>query len=431
MAYTREIRRKDANGRMIRTGRWSAQIYLGKDPATGKTRWESKTFATRKAAKDWANKLEVQRTDGAYRPTVSKATFADYLLRTWLPSYRRRRPRSAYNTERTLTKWIITPNSDTPYLGKIPLRQLTVQHFDDLYAAMEEKHGMRARGVRHVHGLLRRVLTFAVIKHELPSNPTEGATVPSGKLGPVRYLTEDQETRFLAVARKDRLSALWHLLLDTGLRPGEAFALAWEGNADDTESWIDLKAKLVHVRTTLARVGVDKAEAGWKLTDPKTENSKRDVPICDDTVTELERWRTEQKKERLMAGPEWRAHGFVFTSQVGTPLGNNMRRVWGCLLKEADQGKGDLGTWGPEQKKPRTGPTPDRSFTPRFSVYVLRHTMATLNYLDGMDLGLLSRRLGHASYAFTFDRYGRGVKAEHTKAVADNTQRRWRAASSS
>jgi hypothetical protein len=56
--------------------------------------------------------------------------------------------------------------------------------------------------------------------------------------------------------------------------------------------------------------------------------------------------------------------------------------------------------------------------------------MATLNYLDGMDLGLLGRRLGHSDYAFTFKRYARGVKSEHTQAVTENTQRRWRAASS-
>ena len=59
---------------------------------------------------------------------------------------------------------------------------------------------------------------------------------------------------------------MWHLLLDAALRPGEAFALKW--------SHIDLDAKLVRVRYTLARVGVNKAEQGWKLTKPKTERSR-------------------------------------------------------------------------------------------------------------------------------------------------------------
>jgi integrase len=63
---------------------------------------------------------------------------------------------------------------------------------------------------------------------------------------------------------------------------------------------------------------------------------------------------------------------------------------------------------------------PEREFKRRFSPYVLRHTMATLNYLDGMPLELLSRRLGHTDPMFTFKRYGQGVRAQHTNAAAAN-----------
>ena len=97
------------------------------------------------------------------------------------------------------------------------------------------------------------------------------------------------------------------------------------------------------------------------------------------------------------------------------------------LPTTADGGKGDLGTWGPEPSKGKLGRPANRTFRPRFSVYVLRHTMATLNYRDGMDLGLVSRRFGHAYSQFTFDTYARGVSARDTQVVAENTQRRWRA----
>ena len=55
-----------------RTGRWYAQINLGRHPETGKTRFVSKTFAREKEAKDWATKLEGQRNEGLYRPTMTK-----------------------------------------------------------------------------------------------------------------------------------------------------------------------------------------------------------------------------------------------------------------------------------------------------------------------------------------------------------------------
>jgi integrase len=315
-------------------------------------------------------------------------------------------------------------------------------NFDRLYVAMEDVHGIKPRGVQYLHGLLRRALKHAVDKGQLPRNPTDGATVPKGKLGPARYLTEKQEERFVAAAKQDPLSALWHLLLDAGLRPGEALALKWEhdtqASTPDEERWgcIDFEAKpmaLVKVRATLARAGVGKAKGGWKLNPTKTENSVREVPINHITVTELQRWREAQREQKRQAGSLWREHGFVFTSGTGSPLAPaGLSRAWERVLRRADGGVGDLGTWGPEPKREngQRGRVADRSFTPRFSVYVLRHTMASLNYIAGIDLGLLSRRLGHSNYAFTFDRYGRGVKAENTTAVAENTMRRWRAGSS-
>ena len=420
------------------TGRYCAQIYLGRDPVTHKTRWESKTFDREKDADQWAKALEVKRDDGKYKPTVSTATFADFLRETWLPAHSEQ-VRSSYNTEKTISKWILRPQSDTPFLGPVKLRSLTVDHFDKLYKAMRDAHGIRPRGIQHVHSLLRRAMKYAVAKNKLANNPTDNATVPTGKLGPARYLTEEQERRFIAAAKKERLTALWHLLLDSGVRPGEAFALKWEpdtswqseGAERPRWGWVDLDQKLVCVRATLSRLGVDKDKEGWTLTPPKTENSERDVPVSDDTVTELKRWRKQQITEQLKAGPHWQHHGFVFTTELGTPLGDNVRRAWTSVMKEADGGKGDIGKWGEEPEKPRSGPTPSRSFTPHYSMYVLRHTMISLNFLDGMDLALLSRRAGHDDPAFTFKRYGRGVRANASKVVADNTQRRWRAGSSS
>ncbi len=409
-----------------RTGRWYAQIFLGRDPMTGKRRWLSQTFAREKQAKDWATKMEGQRNDGLYRPTTTKVTLAAYLHDTWLPSYATQ-VRNIYNVEKTIGKWVLNAQPDTPCLGRIALRKLTVADFDKLYVAMAAQ-GMGARGIQHLHGLLKRALKFAVRKGELPSNPAEFATVPKPNvqaeigdgdedIGPVQALTREQALRFLSIANTDRLSALWHLLLDGGLRPGEAFALQWRH--------VDWERSLVKVRGTLVRLGVPKRKAGglgWKVTKPKTISSVGDVPLSTSTMTELRRWKKQQAAERLQMGAEWRDHGFIFTTEFGTPLGNNMGRAWTRVLAEADGGKGDLGTWGPEPKKPASGPTANRSFTPRFSPYVLRHTCATLALLDGVDLLQVSRRLRHRNITITAQFYGH-LKAEHTTEAAKSFDR--------
>src|SRR5713101_7032878 len=90
------------------TGRWYAQIYLGRHPETGKARFIAKTFDREKEAKEWVTKMEGQRDEGLYRPTTTKVTFADYLRDAWLPSYATQ-VRSTYNLEKTLGKWILRP----------------------------------------------------------------------------------------------------------------------------------------------------------------------------------------------------------------------------------------------------------------------------------------------------------------------------------
>lgn len=262
-------------------------------------------------------------------------------------------------------------------------------------------------------------LRFAVDKGELTRNVAKLATLPRPtddvaheELGPVRSLTEDREQRFLAAAARDRLKALWYLLLDAGLRPGESFALKWEH--------VDRVAQRVRVRYTLRRVGVK----GWKLTPPKTRNSKRDVPISNVTLAALEEWAEQQAGERERVGAEWQDHGFVFTTEVGSPLGNNVGRAWARVLREADGGRGDLGTWGDPPRKPRSGPTPERRFTPSVRLYILRHTSATLPVKRGEATLLeVSRRLGHSDYAFTARIYSH-LQAEDTVAVAASFDRR-------
>jgi integrase len=407
--------------------RWEALIYLGRHPDTGRSRFTSQAFSREKEAKAWATEQEGQRNKGILGPTtVAKQPLSLYLTETWLPTYRTQ-VRSTYNTEKTLGKWILRPRPDTPFLGKVAIDKLEVTSFDRLYVAMAAQ-GIGTRGISHLHGILVKAFNDAVKKNLLARNPAKGATIPRAESqseikdehdeeeAEVEYLSPEQTMGFLKVAKADRLSALWHVLLDGGLRPGEAYALLWRN--------VDVEQRLVKVRATLTRVGVKKEVGGdgWKRTKPKTKSSIRAVPLSQATIAELRRWKRRQAEERLLAGPEWQDHDFVFTTEVGSPLGNNVGRAWVRLLAAADGGKGDLGTWGPEPKKPRSGPTPQRKFTPRFVQYVLRHTCATLALLDGIDLLTVSRRLGHKNTGITSTFYGH-VAAEHSGACADSFER--------
>lgn len=423
--------------RKVPSGRWEVIVYLRKHPDTGKDRKQSRTFVSRKEGEAWATKIEGLRNDGVYRPTVSKATFASYLRDTWLPMYSTQ-VRSIYTPEKVLGKWIInaTPELDVPLLGGKKLSRLGVSDFNRFYVALADNHEMDYRGIQHLHALLRRALKHAVRSGELPTNPTDFAVLPKPDVnaeitceadeddaGEVHYLSLEQAKRFREAALIDRHSALWLLLLDAGLRPGEAFALQWRR--------VDFERNLVKVRGTLARVrGEQRKEKrrGWMITKPKTKASIGDVPVRRETIEALRHLKVDQNKWRLQLGAEWQDHGFVFATETGTPLGNNFGRAWECVLRAADDRAGDLGTWGEEPAKPKSGPTPTRSFTPRFSPYVLRHTCATLLLLLGVDLLTVSRRLRHKNIAITARFYGH-IKAKDTTAAPEAFDRLFAASS--
>ena len=172
-----------------------------------------------------------------------------------------------------------------------------------------------------------------------------------------------------------------------------------------------MEAGTVRVVRNLVRVsGVE----GWQLELPKTKHSRRTVPLPTVAMQELRAWKVQQTRDRLQVGPEWQEHGFVFTTEVGTPLHSGARRSFARVMRAAG-----LGQLGPEpQRKSRSGPLPKRPFKSAFRMYDLRHTCATLLLLAGESLKVVSERLGHASITITADTYSH-VLPTMQRAAAD------------
>jgi integrase len=393
----------------------------------------------------------VKKDKGQYSSTVTKATLAVYLRGTWLPFYSTKaRSTTVYNAETVLGKWILNAGTDlgVPLIGRIPLRKLTPKDFTALYVAVADakrEKPLQRRGIEHLHSLLHRALEHAVRQGDLSSNPTHYAAIPTPEVNDevntqededeseVQYLALEQARRFRVAARQQvdpkrpdtyRWPALWLLLLDSGMRPGEALALKWRH--------IDSERQMVTVASAMSRLRNEERKArgqSWSVKKPKTKGSKDSVPVCAETIEVLEEWRAKQAELKKDAGDLWQDHGFVFTTEVGAPIGNNIRRAWLSIMRAADGGVGDLGTWAEQEwkvvtRKAKTGrkkvfregtepgPKPLPTFTPQFSPYVLRHTCATLLIENGMDLYQVSLRLRN-SLAICAKHYSH-VKAKHT-----------------
>ena len=121
------------------------------------------------------------------------------------------------------------------------------------------------------------------------------------------------------------------------------------------------------------------------------------MPIDSDTATMLQRHREGQELERVAWGPAWNDQGLVFTREDGSPVRPGY----------ATRHFRDLAA---------------RAGLPVIRLHDLRHTNASLALQAGVDLKVVSERLGHSQLAVTADLYThvhRGLGHEAADRIAD------------
>lgn len=174
------------------------------------------------------------------------------------------------------------------------------------------------------------------------------------------------------------------MALCLGLRQGEVLGLRW--------SDIDFEADTLCVSHALTRF-----DGTLILAEPKTERSRRILPLSRRVRAALVAHRDRQAFVRAAAGESWREQDLVFASTIGTPLQpRNTLEAWYKLLE-------------------RAGP-------PRRKFHVTRHTAASLLIADGVPLRVVMELLGHSQISTTANTYGR-VFAEALREAADSMDR--------
>jgi integrase len=253
-----------------------------------------------------------------------------------------------------------------PTIGTMPLGRLRPSDVEALIVGRRQA-GLSASTVRTIYTVLRAALDIAVRDGLLGRNPTAAVRRPGVDRKDAAYLTAEQAQTLLKAIRGDRLESLFRLMLATGLRRGEALGLHW---AD-----VDLDAGMLRVRWNLTRTS-----QGLQLGEPKTDRSRRTVPLPRSAVETLQAHRARQEDDRRSAGRTWRDNGLVFTTEIGTPLEprNVLRRF--------------------EQLAQRAG-------LERVHLHTLRHSAASFLLAAGTHTKVVQEHLGHSSYAITADIY--------------------------
>jgi integrase len=195
--------------------------------------------------------------------------------------------------------------------GAIPLDRLKPSDIDALVLAMraktkpgrgEDAHPVRALSdstIRQIYTVLRAGLDGAVRDQLIARNPAVRVTRPGVHRRQAKHLDASGVASVLKAAQSSRYYPALALIVATGLRKGEALALSWDKNV------LNLEEGWVKVRQTVSRI-----DGQLVFSEPKTQRSRRTVPLSPAVVAMLRKHCTDQKGEKLRAGNQWKDSGF-------------------------------------------------------------------------------------------------------------------------
>jgi len=256
-------------------------------------------------------------------------------------------------------------------LGQMPLKEIRPLHLTRFFSALSSA-SMSDSTRRNIYTVARALFEDAVSDGLIAKNPMLTVKRPRATRMEARYLTSDQVSQVLGELEGSKHLLPIALIAVTGIRRGEALGLEWEN--------IDFEKKVIKVRATLNRV-----DGKLVRTEPKTQNSRRDIALTEQALRMLKTQKLQQAQERLKAGANWNPTGFVFTTESGGPVdGRNLLRSFqGACMRLGIEGMG---------------------------IHGLRHFAATLLLDSQVPMLVVSRILGHSSLAITADIYGHVIE---------------------
>lgn len=365
-----------------RHGGWEYKVELGADPVTGNR--------ARRTKGGFATKREAEAAEAAVLVTLQQGTYVEPSRETlggFFDHWARQaatglRPATVDKYRRDFDRYV------RARLGGMRLQAITPMHLNGLYADLLAEGGKGRRplsptSVGHVAALLHKVLADAMRWGMVPRNVATAADPPRQPRPGERAMavwTDAQVTTFLTSVGEDPLFALWRLLAVTGARRGEALGAQWADLDLDRARW-EVRRALVVVNGAPV-VGT-----------PKTATGRRSVALDPATVAALRAHRARQLEERLLVGPGYRDHGWVFAGPAGEHLHPNMVTRW-FYARAAAAG------------------------LPRIRLHDVRHSAITAMLHAGIPVKVVSERVGHASTSFTMDVYATALPHMQDDAAA-------------
>lgn len=282
-------------------------------------------------------------------------------------------------------------------LGNFRLSDVKPLHCKMVLNAMEERYA--GSTIRQTYITMGTVFKAALMNDLINKHPMDGVryTKPVRAVSDIRFLTVEEQEKFMEVAKHSHNYYQYALLLETGLRTGELIGLTFDA--------IDFEKRNLTVNKTLEYRHKQK---NWRAGPPKTLHSYRTIPLTTrafEILKDLYDRRKERKSSDLLSkNLEYMDR---HTGQKATLVMKDLVFINFRTGEPAKNSSYDTHLYK----------LCDEAGIKRFSMHVLRHTYATRAIERGVQPKVLQRLLGHSSIKTTMDRYVHVTDDSMAKAI--------------
>ena len=153
--------------------------------------------------------------------------------------------------------------------------------------------------IRQTYIAMGTLFRSAVNNDIIVKHPMDGVryTKPVRAVDDIKFLTVDEQKKFLETAKRSHNYHQYALILETGLRTGEIIGLTWDA--------IDWEKRTLTVNKTLE---FRRKQQEWRAGPPKTQHSYRTFPLTNRAYKILkaarEKW--ESGKNRICLSRNYR-----------------------------------------------------------------------------------------------------------------------------